>query len=102
VQLNGKDLGLVWTSPFTVDVTQVLTKGKNNLVIEVTNTWNNRIVRDMDLPLKDRVSYFVHYEQYPNAGDDDPVLRNSITKDLHDAGLSGPCVIKVQRFVDLN
>ncbi len=97
VKLNGKDLGLVWTSPYTVDITQALKKGKNSLVVEVTNTWNNRIVRDMELPLKERVSYLVHYEQYPNAGDTDPVLKNSVTKDLRDAGLSGPCTIRILR-----
>jgi hypothetical protein len=102
VQLNGTDLGLVWTSPFSVDITKVLIQGENKLTVEVTNTWNNRIVRDMDLPLAERVSYFVHYEQYPKAGDIDPVLRNSVTRDLRDAGLSGPCVIRVQRSVDLN
>jgi hypothetical protein len=102
VQLNGTDLGLVWTSPFSVDITKALIHGENKLTVEVTNTWNNRIVRDMDLPLADRVSYLVHYEQYPKAGDNDPILRNSVTRDLRDTGLSGPCVIKVQRSVELN
>ena len=46
VQMNGKDKGVVWTKPFRVEITDCLKKGKNNLVIEVTNSWFNRVVGD--------------------------------------------------------
>ncbi len=44
VRLNGKECGIVWTAPYRVDITDALKKGKNNLVIEVTNTWANAIL----------------------------------------------------------
>jgi hypothetical protein len=44
--LNGKPLGIVWTYPFVVDSTQAVRDGDNELVVEVTNTWFNRLAGD--------------------------------------------------------
>lgn len=93
VWLNGKDLGLVWTKPCVTDISGALMAGMNHLVIEVTNTWNNRIVRDMELPYEQRISYFPHYEEYRQAGDKNGFLIRSVDYDLRDAGLIGPCTI---------
>jgi hypothetical protein len=46
VQMNGKDLGVVWCAPWQVDVTAALQAGENQLQIEVANRWNNRLVGD--------------------------------------------------------
>ena len=46
IRLNGKDLGIVWTKPFRVEITDVLKDGENDLVIEVTNSWFNRVAGD--------------------------------------------------------
>lgn len=46
VSLNGKDLGIVWTSPWTVPAKGVLKKGKNILKVEVVNLWQNRLIGD--------------------------------------------------------
>lgn len=54
VRLNGKDLGLVWCAPWRVDISSAARRGKNRLVIEVTNTWNNRLVGDSALPQSQR------------------------------------------------
>lgn len=43
VWVNGKPLGVAWTPPFSVDCTEVLRDGTNEIVVEVTNTWHNRI-----------------------------------------------------------
>ena len=94
VWLNGKDLGVLWTKPCRVGVTGALKSGTNQLVVEVTNTWNNRIVRDMELPYEQRVSYFPHYEEYRKAGDKNGFLIRSVDYQLRDAGLIGPCRIK--------
>jgi hypothetical protein len=37
VTVNGKPLGVVWHSPYKVDVTEVLKPGENTIVIKVTN-----------------------------------------------------------------
>jgi hypothetical protein len=46
VAVNGKDLGILWKAPFRIDVTGVLTPGSNQLVIQVTNLWVNRMIGD--------------------------------------------------------
>ncbi|MCE6991988.1 glycosyl hydrolase [Dyadobacter sp. CY323] len=45
--LNGKSLGIAWTKPYQFDVTGLLKAGKNELRIEVINTWANRIIGDI-------------------------------------------------------
>jgi len=44
VTLNGQDLGLLWCSPFEVDISAAAKPGKNQLEIEVTNLWINRLI----------------------------------------------------------
>jgi hypothetical protein len=46
VWLNGQSLGITWTKPYRFDITSVLKPGENKLVIEIANTWANRIVGD--------------------------------------------------------
>jgi hypothetical protein len=46
VAVNGKYLGILWKTPFKVDVTGALKPGENQLVIEVTNLWVNRLIGD--------------------------------------------------------
>ncbi len=50
VQLNGKDLGVVWTAPRRVDITGVVREKNNQLVIGVANRWPNRLIGDAQLP----------------------------------------------------
>ena len=99
VNLNGKDFGIIWTRPFRVEITDALVNGTNKLIVKVTNTWNNRIVRDMELPYEKRISYFPHYEEYRNAGDQNDYLIRSVDKNLRDAGLIGPCSIKLRKLI---
>ena len=43
VYVNGICCGTVWTEPYGLDITQALRKGKNNIRIEVVNTWANAL-----------------------------------------------------------
>jgi hypothetical protein len=56
VCLNGKDLGIVWTKPFQVDISGVLKTGNNELEIDVVNSWRNRLLADQKLPMDKRLS----------------------------------------------
>lgn len=56
VSLNGKTIGNVWISPFTLDVTDYLKDGTNHLVIDVVNLWPNRLILDGKLPENKRLT----------------------------------------------
>jgi hypothetical protein len=57
VFVNGKSCGVMWTPPYRVDITKALRPGKNELRIEVTNTWFNRLKGDQLLPEKERITW---------------------------------------------
>ncbi|HTQ09220.1 MAG TPA: glycosyl hydrolase [Fimbriimonadaceae bacterium] len=50
VKVNGHDLGILWRSPYRVDVTRWLKPGVNSLEIAVTDLWPNRMIGDESLP----------------------------------------------------
>ncbi len=50
VRLNGKDLGVLWRTPYLVDITDVAKVGENSLEIAVVNLWVNRMIGDEQLP----------------------------------------------------
>ncbi len=53
VKLNGRDLGIFWKPPFSVDITDVCKEGTNRLEVRVTNLWPNRVIGDMQHPDED-------------------------------------------------
>jgi hypothetical protein len=50
ILLNGRDLGVLWKAPFTMDITGAVVAGENLLEIEVTNLWTNRLIGDERFP----------------------------------------------------
>lgn len=51
VNINGQYIGIVWCSPWEVAIPQGLLKLKNNkLVVQVVNTWANRLIGDEQKP----------------------------------------------------
>ena len=56
VRLNGQSLGVVWTAPWRVDLTGLVKPGRNELEIDVTNVWVNRLIGDAGLPEEKRLT----------------------------------------------
>jgi hypothetical protein len=50
VYLNGQEAGLSSFAPHVLEVTELLRPGENSLLIEVANTWLNRLIADDALP----------------------------------------------------
>lgn len=54
VKLNSKDIGITWTKPFRMEITDVLRAGQNRLQITVVNSWQNRLIGDRGKPQEER------------------------------------------------
>lgn len=119
VWINGKDFGVLWHAPFTVDITSAVKAGLNNLRIEVTNTWQNRLIGDdqqpSDMqwgrplwgwqtvggPLVRFPNWVVHNSPRPSSGRYTFETWNYYNKNspLHPSGLLGPVQLQVRACV---
>jgi len=85
VELNGRDLGVVWCPPWRVRVPASLLKAAGNeLAITVANTWNNRMCLDAALPANQRLTHVGHNLQGQAAA-----------HGLQPAGLLGPVTLQM-------
>jgi hypothetical protein len=50
VFVNDQSLGILWTRPFIVDITDHMIEGDNKLAVHVTNLWPNRLIGDEQAP----------------------------------------------------
>ncbi|MCJ7813593.1 glycoside hydrolase, partial [bacterium] len=57
VVVNGKSLGIVWKTPFRVNVTEALKQGENTVEIKVTNLWVNRLIGDQQPGIPKKYTY---------------------------------------------
>jgi hypothetical protein len=53
VELNGRNLGVLWKPPYRVRVDGAARAGVNQLVVRVTTLWRNRLIGDEALPQDD-------------------------------------------------
>lgn len=56
VHINGKEAGILWKEPYRIDIAALVKEGKNDIRVEVTNSWNNRLVGDTMVGPEDRIS----------------------------------------------
>ncbi|RYX82941.1 hypothetical protein EON83_16960 [bacterium] len=50
IKLNGREVGVLWKPPYRVNLSDAARAGANQLEIEVTNQWPNRLIGDEQLP----------------------------------------------------
>ena len=80
VTVNRIYAGGLWTAPHRLDISGLVREGKNELRIEVVNTWVNRIIGDMRLPEEEREIWM-------------PVNPYDTESPLQSSGLLGPVKI---------
>jgi len=81
VVANGRSLGIVWHSPYKVDITDAIKPGANQLEIKVTNAWVNRLIGDQQPDATTKYTF----------ADVKPYKANS---PLQPSGLIGPVTIR--------
>jgi hypothetical protein len=90
VRVNGQSLGVVWTDPWSVDLTGIAKPGENKLEIDVTNLWVNRLIGDAGLPEEKRLTK-THARRLPTDQGRLAHLRGYLATDpLVTSGLLGP------------
>jgi len=98
VRLNGKEVATLWTAPWTADLSGLVQPGENTLEIDVTNTWQNRLIGDAALPKEERVTKTNLY-LLPEKNEFKPYQGFFATDPLMESGLIGP--VEVQFGVDV-
>ncbi len=99
VKLNGKDLGIAWTEPFEIELGDAAVEGVNELEIEVTNCWRNRLIGDAGLEPDQRYTKTnVVLEKEPTENPMHPFRGYLSTDELEPSGLIGP--VKVLRVTN--
>jgi hypothetical protein len=87
VRLNGRRLGVLWTAPWRVEITDVIKPEGNVLEVDVVNLWANRVIGDLGRPKEKRIA--VTHEAF---------RFDMITKDtpLVESGLLGPVRLLIE------
>jgi hypothetical protein len=82
ISLNGIPVRTLWTPPYRADLSEAVKPGINQLSIEVTSTWFNRLVFDAGLPEDQRKTWAINNPSKDSA--------------LRESGLLGPVVLSIQ------
>ena len=110
--MNGIKIGVLWTSPWRIEIGSSLRSGENLIEIAFTNVWANRLIGDEQEPedllwiegdpnfksghfLKEFPEWFLKHEKRPSQGRYTFTTWNYFTKDspLAPSGLMGPVKI---------
>jgi hypothetical protein len=107
VKLNGRDLGVVWTAPWRVDITNALQEKGNQLEIAVANLWPNRLIGDAKLPPDKRftkTNVKIYAGEAPDFGVpggchicEERQKTKNLDKSLFPSGLLGPVVVEAEQ-----
>ena len=78
VIVNGHSAGIVWCSPYTLDITPYVRKGNNQLELHIANSLWNRLVGDASLPDQQRIVWQTH----PLVKPEDTPLPSGLSNDI--------------------
>lgn len=93
VRFNNKDLGVLWCTPWRIDITDYVKETGNFVEIDVINLWANRVIGDWKLPKEQRFTRTHDVFRFD-------MLRASTP--LTDAGLLGPVSILKEKVWDVD
>jgi len=100
IYLNGSDLGICWRFPYRLDITEALRTGKNQLKVEVANTWANRLCGDARLPREQRISN-TNITRLPNAWSYPMEKIPNDEYDLLEGGMTGKISIVTYEYIPM-
>ena len=83
VRVNGREVAKLWCEPYRCEIAEFLTDGENEIAVDVTSTWYNRLVYDAGQPEAKRRTWTI---AGPEKG-----------APLHESGLIGPVTLRVGR-----
>lgn len=99
VCVNGFDCGIAWCPPWTIRVPRgVLRAGRNDLSVEVTNTWRNRLIGDCAADASNRrTESNLRYETKPGRekGWKTHSTGPAVDDPLEPSGLVGPIAVRL-------
>lgn len=116
IYLNNQYVKTAWFAPYTVDITEYVKKGLNELEILVTNTWTNRLIGDEQLPDHDNYSmrgtegeehvmpdWYLNNQPMPSGPRQTFTTYPFYDKDsvLMSSGLIGPVILKANKLIVL-
>ena len=84
IKLNGKDCGVAWTMPYCLDISKTLQPGRNELEIQVANTWANRLIGEGRVPNSTLHTWTTYHSFTPESP-------------LRCSGLLGPVTIQIAK-----
>ena len=93
VRFNNKDLGVLWCTPWRIDITDYVKETGNFVEIDVLTLWANRVIGDWKLPKEQRFTRTHDVFRFD-------MLRASTP--LTDAGLLGPVSILKEKVWDVD
>ena len=88
VFVNGREAAALWAEPYRCDIAPFAKQGKNELRVEVTSTWFNRLAYDFNQPPGKRKTWTV----WNIGGVTPPCLKPNAP--LRESGLLGPAVLR--------
>jgi|WetSurMetagenome_2_1015567.scaffolds.fasta_scaffold02617_6 hypothetical protein len=86
VHLNGRYLGILWCSPWRVEVTSDIRASGNQLEVDVINLWANRVIGDLNLPREKRLTATHDFFRFDEFRKNTPLI---------ESGLFGPVSISI-------